>query len=80
MGWFGFDDCELFELIEPALKIQEREFKEKWQLAFLLNRTNNELRIFSRRKSLEMNNNVIETNELNLKEIIDWARAPERSK
>jgi len=80
MGWFGFDDCEIFELIEPALEIQENEFKDKWHLAFLLNRTNNELRIFSRRKSLEMNNNIIETNELSLKEMIDWAKAPERSK
>jgi len=75
MGWLAFDDCELFELIEPALIIHEKEFNEKWQLSFLLNRNNNELRIFSRRQNLEMNNNVIETNEFNLMEIIDWTKS-----
>ena len=80
LGWFGFDDCEMFELIEPALKIHESEFKEKWQLVMLLNRTNHEFRIFSRRQNLKMNNNVIETNELDFREIIDWAQTADKTK
>ncbi|MFC2096977.1 hypothetical protein ACFLSI_01455 [Bacteroidota bacterium] len=75
MAWFGFDNCEMLELIEPALELHEKEFHENWQFVMLLSKKNNEIRMFSKKQSLEMNNNIIETNELNLRDMTEWFKS-----
>ena len=75
MAWFGFDNCEMLELIEPALELHEKEFHEDWQFVMLLSKKNSEIRMFSKKQSLEMNNNIIETNELNLRDMTEWLKS-----
>jgi len=66
LGWLMFDRAEIFESLKKAIPYHNEVFTSSHQMAVLINSQTDELRIFSRKHSLEMNNNTIETEEFNL--------------
>jgi len=63
-------DQEIFESLKKVLPKHQDIFKEAYQVCVIVNISTGELRIFSRKHSLEMNNNVIETEEFNLNDLV----------
>ncbi|GEM_PF-6979814 len=78
IGWLYFGDTEASESLKEAIPYHENNFSESYQVCVLVNISTNELRVFSRKHSLEMNNNVIETEEFNLLNLILSARKATR--
>ena len=75
LGWIKYDSAEIFESLRQAIPYHEEVFKAPFQFSVMVNTQNSELRIFSRKHSLEMNNNTIETEELNLNSLVAGARS-----
>ncbi len=66
LGWWGQGKSEIFTYLPSAISYHEQFFREPYQMCCLVNVVTGELRIFTRKKDLTMNNNVIETEEFNL--------------
>lgn len=65
IGWWGQGRSDVFNFINTAINYHEQFFRENFQVACLMNSLTGELRIFSRKHDLSMNNNTIETEEFN---------------
>ena len=70
LGWLRIDNEEIFETLKIAIPFHEEVFKSPFQVCALLNSNTSEIRFFSRKHNLEMNNNTIETEEYNLNSLI----------
>ena len=66
VGWIKFDENEIFESLKTAIPYHTDVFKAAHHIAVLVNSQTNETRFFSRKSTMEMNNNTIETEEFNL--------------
>jgi hypothetical protein len=66
LGWWGQGKSEIFTYLPSAISYHEQFFREPYQMCCLVNTLTGELRVFTRKKDLTMNNNVIETEEFNL--------------
>lgn len=75
LGWLKFDKSEIFESLKIAIPYHNEVFPSAHQLALLINTQTDELRFFSRKHSMEMNNNTIETEEFNLSTMVADAKA-----
>ena len=73
LGWLRFDTNEIFDSLKQAIAFHNEIFSLPYQLAVLINTQTDELRFFSRKHSMEMNNNTIETEEFNLSSLMDNA-------
>jgi hypothetical protein len=69
VGWWGQGRSEVFNSIIPAINYHEQFFREPYQVACLMNSVSGELRVFSRKHDLSMNNNIIETEEFDFKSL-----------
>ncbi|MCD6346267.1 MAG: hypothetical protein J7L96_02480, partial [Bacteroidales bacterium] len=74
IAWLSLASKEIYDSLKDAIPFHLKYFPEPYQICVLVNISTNELRIFSRKHSLEMNNNIIETEELNLLDLILTAR------
>ncbi len=75
LGWVKFDENEIFESLKSAIPYHEEIFKSPFQICTLLNSNTSEIRFFSRKHNLEMNNNTIETEEFNFEALITKSRS-----
>ena len=75
LGWLMFDRGEIFESLKKAIPYHNEVFTSPHQMAVLINTQTDELRFFSRKHSLEMNNNTIETEEFNLSSMVGEANS-----
>jgi hypothetical protein len=70
LGWLKFDENEIFETLKSSIPYHEEIFKSPFQICALLNSNTYEIRFFSRKHNMEMNNNTIETEEFNFNSLI----------
>lgn len=70
LGWWGQGKSEIFTYLPSAISYHEQFFREPYQMCCLVNTTTGELRIFTRKTDLSMNNSVIETEEFNLSRLV----------
>jgi hypothetical protein len=70
LGWWGQSDVDVMTYLANAVKYHEQTFRDSHQLACLVNPATGELRIFTRKHSLEMNNSTIETEEYQLNSLL----------
>jgi len=75
LGWLRFEASEIFESLKQAIPYHTEVFNSPYQLAVFVNTQTNELRFFSRKHTMEMNNNTIETEEFNLGSLIESAKS-----
>ncbi len=70
LGWLSLNNQEIFESLKIALPYHDIHFKKPFQVAVVVNTGTAEMRVFSQKHNLEMNNNIIETEEFNLSNLI----------
>jgi hypothetical protein len=70
VGWWGQANVDVMHYLPSAISYHEQTFQDAWQISCLVNPTAGDLRIFTRKHSLEMNNNTIETEEYELKSLL----------
>jgi hypothetical protein len=70
LGWWGLGKSEIFTYLPSAISYHEQLFREPCQMCCLVNSLTGEIRIFTRKMDLTMNNNVIETEEFNLSQLV----------
>lgn len=70
VGWWGQAHIDVMNYLYSAVGYHEKTFREAHQFACLVNPTTGELRIFTRKHSLEMNNSTIETEEYQLNSLL----------
>ncbi|MCX6224586.1 MAG: hypothetical protein NTV01_07530, partial [Bacteroidia bacterium] len=70
IGWWGQANVDVMNYLQQAVDYHEQSFREAYQISCLVNPSTGELRIFSRKHSLEMNNSTIETEEYSLKGLL----------
>ncbi|MFH0762119.1 MAG: hypothetical protein V2A67_11515 [Bacteroidota bacterium] len=70
LGWWGQGKSEIFTYLPSAISYHEQLFREPYQICCLVNALTGEIRIFTRKMDLTMNNNVIETEEFNLSQLV----------
>jgi|GEM_PF-1336063 len=70
LGWWGQGKTEIFSYLPEAIAYHEQNFGEPYQICCLVNALTGELRVFTRKTDLGMNNNVIETQEFNLSRLV----------
>jgi len=66
IGWWGQANIDVMNYLNSAVDYHEKIFKEAFQIACLVNPGTGELRIFTRKHTLEMNNSTIETEEYSI--------------
>lgn len=70
IGWWGQANVDVMNYLQTAVDYHEQLFRESYQISCLVNPSSEELRIFTRKHSLEMNNSTIETEEYSLKSLL----------
>ncbi len=70
LGWLSQGKSEIFTYLPAAISFHTQYFREPYQIACLSKLPEGELRVFSRKSSLEMNNSIIETEEFNLRQLL----------
>jgi hypothetical protein len=70
LGWWGQANVDVINYLQSAIDYHEQIFQEPFQISCLVNPTTGELRIFTRKHSLVMNNSTIETEEYQLKSLL----------
>ncbi|MFA5815031.1 MAG: hypothetical protein WC865_05375 [Bacteroidales bacterium] len=70
IGWWGQANVDVMNYLQNAVDYHEQSFREPYQISCLVNPSMGELRIFTRKHSLEMNNSTIETEEYALKSLL----------
>jgi hypothetical protein len=70
IGWWGQAHVDVINYLQEAVDYHEKTFREAYQISCLVNPSTSEFRIFTRKHSLEMNNNIIETEEYSLKDLL----------
>jgi hypothetical protein len=70
LGWWGQAQVDILTYLHLAIAFHEQTFPEHYQMACLANPATGELRIFTRKHSLEMNNSTIETEEYTLNSVL----------
>lgn len=70
LGWWGQAKLDVMNYIQNAVNYHEQSFRESYQISCLANPSSGELRILTRKHSLEMNNSTIETEEYELKSLL----------
>ncbi len=70
IGWWGQANVDVMNYLHNAVDYHDQSFREAWQISCLMNPSTGELRIFTRKHSLEMNNSTIETEEYALKSLL----------
>ncbi|MDD4644987.1 MAG: hypothetical protein PHY99_03265, partial [Bacteroidales bacterium] len=70
IGWWGQAKVDILNYVQSAVDFHEEVFREAYQISCLMNPVTEELRIFSRKHSLEMNNSTIETEEYSIKSLL----------
>lgn len=70
IGWWGQANVDVMNYLQTAVDYHEQQFREAYQISCLVNPSSGELRIFTRKHSLEMNNSTIETEEYSLKSLL----------
>ncbi|TSA34415.1 MAG: hypothetical protein D4R64_11905 [Porphyromonadaceae bacterium] len=70
IGWWGQANVDVMNYLQNAVDYHEQSFREAYQISCLMNPSTGELRIFTRKHSLEMNNSTIETEEYSLKSLL----------
>jgi hypothetical protein len=61
---------DVMNYLQNAIDYHEQSFREAFQISCLVNPSTGELRIFTRKHSLEMNNSTIETEEYALTSLL----------
>jgi len=69
LGWLSIGNQEIFENLKTVLHYHKKHFPKIHQVSMIVNTRTNEFRIFSQKHNLELNNNVIETEEFNLDDL-----------
>lgn len=69
LGWLNLGDQEIFENLKIALPYHKKYFPKAHQVTMIVNTLTSEFRIFSQKHNLELNNNLIETEEFNLNDL-----------
>ena len=69
LGWWGYGNAEIQDYLPEAIPYHEKYFRESHQLFALHNSASGEIRVFSRKNNLEMNNSIIETEEFNFRQL-----------
>lgn len=69
LGWINLGEKEIFESLKVSLPYHKIYFPKTHQISMIVNTLTKEFRIFSYKHNLELNNNIIETEEFNLDEI-----------
>ncbi len=62
-GWWGQSRTDVINYLQSAIDYHEQTFREPHQICCLANPATGELRVFTRKHSLVMNNSTIETEE-----------------
>ena len=70
VGWWGQSHVDVMNYLYSAVGFHEKTFREAYHFACLVNPITGELRIFTRKHSLEMNNSTIETEEYQLNSLL----------
>jgi hypothetical protein len=70
LGWWGQANVDVINYLQSAIDYHEQIFQEPFQISCLVNPATGELRIFTRKHSLVMNNSTIETEEYQLKTLL----------
>lgn len=70
IGWWGQAHVDVMVYLQNAVDYHEQSYREAYQISCLMNPSTGELRIFTRKHSLEMNNSTIETEEYSLKSLL----------
>jgi hypothetical protein len=70
IGWWGQSNVDVMNYLQSAITYHEQTFREACQISCLANPITGELRIFTRKHSLLMNNNTIETEEYSIKTLL----------
>jgi hypothetical protein len=70
IGWWGQASVDVIHYLQDAVDFHEQSFREPHHISCLVNPTTGELRIFTRKHSLEMNNSTIETEEYSIKSLL----------
>lgn len=70
LGWWGQSNVDVINYLQQAVDYHELSFREAFQVSCLVNTASGELRIFTRKHSLEMNNSTIETEEYELMSLL----------
>jgi len=70
IGWWGQANVDVMNYLQTAVDYHEQLFREAYQISCLVNPSTGELRIFTRKHSLEMNNSTIETEEYSLMSLL----------
>ena len=63
LGWWGQSRVDVISYLQSAIDFHGKTFREPFQVCCLANQITGELRVFTRKHSLEMNNSTIETEE-----------------
>lgn len=70
IGWWGQANVDVINYLQDAVDYHEQTFRDAFQIACLVNQATGELRIFTRKHSLEMNNSTIETEDYSIKSLL----------
>ena len=70
LGWIGLNSKEILESLKTAIPYHSIHFKKSYQVAVIVNTSTMEMRIFSQKHSLELNNNTIETEEFSFNNLL----------
>ncbi|MEA1875972.1 MAG: hypothetical protein U9N86_03835 [Bacteroidota bacterium] len=69
LGWLNLGDQEIFENLKIAFPYHKKYFPKAHQVTMIVNTLTSEFRIFSQKHNLELNNNLIETEEFSLNDL-----------
>lgn len=70
LGWLHLTNSEIFDALKTVLPYHDQVFPKPNQVAVIIHTTTKELRVFSQKHNLEMNNSIIETEEFNLDHLL----------
>ena len=70
VGWWGQSNVDVINYLHSAIEYHERVFREAYHFSCLVNPITGEMRVFTRKHSLEMNNSTIETEEYQLNTLL----------
>jgi len=70
IGWWGQAKVDVMTYVQSAADYHEQSYREPYQISCLVNPSTGELRILTRKNSLEMNNSTIETEEYALNSLL----------
>jgi len=69
LGWWGYGNADIQDYLPDAIRYHEQYFRENHQLFILHSSVSGEIRVLTRKKNLELNNSIIETEEFNFRQL-----------